>query len=98
MTKEEKAPCNMEQIKNKLEEQFLLLAERSKSTYGKELADLTNAMIKVALILAPKLQNQSFYEVSTCHPYVVQLPVEDLLALYVARAEERNRSGRAQRI
>jgi len=95
---DKKAPCSTEQIKNTLEEQFLFLANRSKATYGKELADLTDAMIKVAFILAPELQNQSFYAASTYHPYVVQLPVEDLLALYVAKAEEVHRSGAARRI
>lgn len=58
---EKKAPYNTEQIKSALEEQFIFLANRSKTTYGKELADLTDAMIKVAFILAPELQNQSFY-------------------------------------
>ena len=32
-------------------------------------------------------ENQSFYGASTNHPYVVQLPVADLVALYAARAE-----------
>lgn len=37
-------------------------------------------------------QSQSFYGASTCHPYVVQLPVRDLIDLYVARAEAFHRS------
>ena len=32
-------------------------------------------------------ESQSFYGASTNHPYVVQLPVADLVALYAARAE-----------
>ncbi len=95
---EEKAPYDTEQIKNKLKEQFLFLAERSKEAYGKELVDLTNAMISLAGVLAPELHNQSFYAASTCHPYVVQLPIEDLLELYVARAKERNAAYLARRI
>lgn len=95
---DKKAPCSTEQIKSTLEEQFLFLANRSKATYGKELADLTDAMIKVAFILAPELQNQSFYAASTYHPYVVQLPVKDLLALYAARIEEKQSSGHSRRI
>ena len=37
-------------------------------------------------------ENQSFYAASTNHPYVVQLPVADLIALYAARAELYTRS------
>lgn len=37
-------------------------------------------------------ESQSFYGASTNHPYVVQLPVADLVALYAARAELYTRS------
>lgn len=86
------------QIKETLEKQFELLSERSKETSGKELADLTNTMINLAAILLPEFQSQSFYAASINHPYVVQLPIKDLIELYVARAERANECGRASRI
>ena len=86
------------QIKETLEKQFELLSERSKETSGKELADLTNTMINLAAILLPEFQSQSFCAASINHPYVVQLPIKDLVELYVARAERANECGRASRI
>ena len=84
-------------IKETLEKQFDLLAERSTQTYGAELANLTDAMINLAVILESDVQNQAFYAASTRHPYVVQLPIEDLLALHVARAEQARQSGTFRR-
>lgn len=39
-----------------------------------------------------QLENQSFYGASTNHPYEVQLPVKDLVDLYVARDARLHRS------
>ena len=86
------------QIKETLEKQLELLSERSVKTSGKELADLTNEMIKLAAILSPEVQSQSFYAASTHHPYVVQLPAEDLVELYATRYERAHECGRASRI
>ena len=51
------------------------------------LADVTEQMVQIAAVLLGQEESQSFYGVSKCHPYVVQLPAEDLVALYAARAE-----------
>lgn len=44
-----------------------------------------------------RCESQSFYADSTNHPYVVQLPVKDLVDLYVARAEILHRSSHAHK-
>lgn len=48
----------MATIKETLEKQFELLAERSKQTYGQELASLTEQMINLAVVLDSDLQSQ----------------------------------------
>ena len=86
------------QIKETLEKQFELLSKRSEEIQGKELADLTMAMINLVPFISPEFQSQSFYAASINHPCVVQLPAKDLVELYVARAERANECGRASRI
>ena len=76
---------NEEDIKKILEKQLQLLSEESKRSSAKNLCKLSEQMRAIAQILLG--QSQSFYEASTNHPYVVQLPVEDLIDLYAARAQ-----------
>lgn len=52
-----------------------------------ETCKLTDILIRLAQILDPSLrQNQSFFGANSSHPYVLQIPAQDLLALYAARA------------
>ena len=83
-------------IKKMLYEQLELLVKQSKNiqfstndteklvNLNKEIVSLADCLLHY-LPLVP--QNQSFYGVSTNHPYVVQLPAKDLVDLYVARAQ-----------
>ena len=57
-----------EKIKETLSKQFDFLAQRSANTYGAELADLTNAMINLALFLESDEQNLSFYAAGSRQP------------------------------
>ena len=75
------------EVKETLEKQLELLSERSKTVDDMCLADVTEQMVQIAALLLDREKSQSFYGASTCHPYVVQLPVEDLVDLYAARAE-----------
>lgn len=87
----------MDEIKETLEKQLELLYERSKTVDDMCLADITEQMVQIAALLLDREKSQSFYGASTCHPYVVQLPVEDLVDLYAARAERWNRQGVSHR-
>ena len=78
-------------VKETLEKQLQLLSERSEKAHDTEIVELTEAMVAVANLLLALDGNQSFYEASTSHPYVVQLPAEDLVDLYAARAERLSR-------
>ena len=81
----------MDKIKEMLEKQLQLLSERSESATDEELCDISGEMVKVAQLILAIDGNLSFYGASTNHPYVVQLPAEDLVDLYAARAERMNR-------
>ena len=85
------------EVKRTLEKQLELLSERSRTVEDMCLADVTEQMVQIAALLLDREKSQSFYGASTCHPYVVQLPVEDLVALYAARAERWNRQGVSHR-
>lgn len=74
-----------DEIKKILEKQLQLLSEESESASTEDMCKLSEQIRAIALILLQ--QNQSFYEASTNHPYAVQLPVEDLVDLYAARAQ-----------
>ena len=77
-----------EDYKKILEQQLLLLSEKSNDTWSTdELCQLTDKILNLVMFLEPEFQNQSFYAASTGHPYVVQLPAADLVDLYAARAE-----------
>lgn len=82
-------------IKKILEKQLQLLSEESECVSTDELCRLSEQMRAIALILLG--QNQSFYEASIGHPYVVQLPAEDLVDLYAARAQLLHRQGQSRR-
>lgn len=62
-----------------------------------DICKLTAQMVSLAQALDPELRSQSFYEASTNHPYVVQLPVADLVDLYAARAQLLRRQGQSRR-
>lgn len=87
-----------EKAKEILLKQMELLQQKSQeSTASAEaLVVLSTAMAAVANVLLGG--NQSFYGDGTCHPYVVQLPVEDLIGLYAARARRAGRETVAQRM
>ena len=82
-------------VKEILEKQLQLLSEESENATTDELCQLSEQMRAIALILLG--QSQSFYEASTGHPYVVQLPAEDLVDLYAARAQLLHRQGQSRR-
>ena len=82
-------------IKKILEKQLQLLSEESECSSAEELCKLSEQMRAIAQILLG--QSQSFYEASTNHPYVVQLPVTDLVDLYAARAQLLHRQGQSRR-
>ena len=95
-----KGDLNMEDVKEILEKQLQLLSEVSenlrRSDYpARDLTKLSVAMTGIASLLLQK--NQSFYEASTSHPYVVQLPAKDLVDLYAARAQLLHRRGASHR-
>ena len=73
------------EINKILEKHLQLLCEKSKGSSVDELCKLSEQIRAIGQLLL--WQNQSFYEVSTNHPYVVQLPVKDLVDLYAARAQ-----------
>ena len=78
------------EIEKILTEQLKLLGEVSKKSDEKQLKNLTDAMIEIVMLIEPESRNQSFYGASTCHPYEIQLPVADLVDLYVGRAAYAN--------
>ena len=82
-------------IKKILEKQLQLLSEESEHASAANLCELSEQMGVIAQILLG--QNQSFYEASTNHPYVVQLPATDLVDLYVARAQLLHHQGRSRK-
>lgn len=89
-----------EKVKEILEKQLQLLSEVSENFDAYEmdasiLPEFSLAMVEIASLLLQK--NQSFYEASTSHPYVVQLPAKDLVDLYAARAELLHRRGASHR-
>ena len=87
-----------EKAKEILLKQMELLQQKSQE--AKESAEalvvLSTAMVAVANVLRDG--TQSFYGDGTCHPYVVQLPVKDLIELYAARARRVGRETVAQRM
>lgn len=85
-------------VKKILYKQLELLAERSKfkNISVNELTQLNKEIVNLAQVLL-EVQNQSFYGASTNHPYVVQLPVGDLLDLYAARAQRFHQSSESHR-
>lgn len=85
-----------EDIKKILEKQLQLLSEESKRSSAENLCKLSEQMRAIAQILLG--QSQSFYEASTSHPYVVQLPVKDLIDLYAARYKQAHSSGQTHEL
>ena len=73
-----------ESIKKILLKQLELLQQKAENANTDQLIAMSAAMAAIAQALM--VGSQSFYGGGTCHPYVVQLPVEDLIALYAARA------------
>ena len=84
-------------VKETLEKQLQLLAERSANASNENIVELTESMVSVAKVLLALDGNQSFYAASTGHPYVVQLPAADLVDLYAARAELLHRRGQCHK-
>ena len=87
-------PSN-ESTRKILEKQLQLLSEYSMNLQWDvdDICKLTAQMVSLAQTLDTELRSQSFYAASTNHPYVVQLPVADLVDLYVAREEAYYQSG-----
>lgn len=83
------------EINKILEKHLQLLCEKSKGSSVDELCKLSEQIRAIGQLLL--WQNQSFYEASTNHPYVVQLPVKDLVDLYAARAQLLHRRGQSRR-
>ncbi len=85
------------ETKEILEKQLELLSEVSKQAKLNELwddlKDFSDRMVAIAQVLRSE-QNRSFYGASTNHPYVVQLPVKDLIDLYAARYKQAHSSSR----
>ena len=71
-----------------LKKQFNSLLKRLDYTDDSDvICNITDRLIRLAYILDPALrQNQSFFGENANHPYVLQIPAQDLLALYAARA------------
>ena len=86
-----------DEIKEKLEKQFELLSERSETAAGVELAELTNAMINLSAVLDSDKQSRFSYAGLKYYPAVLQLPIEDLIALRSAKLELENDSCRYKR-
>ena len=86
-----------DQVKKELLKQMELLQQKSQDPglNADSLAKLTDAMVSVSMVLLGG--SQSFYGAGTHHPYVVQLPAEDLVELYVARAQRARRTGESHR-
>ena len=85
-----------ESIKKLLLKQVELLQQKSENASTEQLIAISAAM--AALVQALAVGSQSFYGARTCHPYVVQLPAEDLVALYAARARRYGQEIVAQRM
>ena len=85
-----------ESIKKILLKQIELLQQKSEDASTEQLIALSAAMAAIAQPLVAG--SQSFYGAGTCHPYVVQLPAEDLVALYAARARRYGQETVAQRM
>lgn len=84
-----------------LEKQLELLSKASETTLQQEdwdsLNELSKSMAAIAQVLRSE-QNRSFYGASTNHPYVVQLPVKDLIDLYAARYKQAHSSGQTHEL
>lgn len=74
-------------VQETLEKIFHELAERAITANNNEICLFTEKLIQVAQLIDPALrQNQFFFGENSHHPYAVQIPARDLLALYAARA------------
>ncbi|MBR3746053.1 MAG: hypothetical protein IKP64_00985 [Selenomonadaceae bacterium] len=74
-------------VQETFEELFTHLAEIAKASESVTACEIVDRLIRLALILDPVLrQNQSFFGENSSHPYALQIPSRDLLALYAARA------------
>ena len=74
-----------------------LLQQKSRvsSISTDNLAKLASAMVSIDVVLQGG--SQSFYGAEIRHPYVAQLPAEDLVALYVARVQRVRQRGESHR-
>ena len=74
-------------VQETFEKLFQELAECARNASDKDSCSIVDRLIQLAHVIDPALrQNQSFFGENAHHPYVLQIPSKDLLALYAARA------------
>lgn len=74
-------------VQETFEKIFQNLATRTEHASDSGVCELVDKLIRIAHVIDPALrQNQSFFGENSSHPYALQIPARDLLALYAARA------------
>ena len=74
-------------VQETFEKTFQIVATRIEKASDSDACELVDRLIQIAHVIDPALrQNQSFFGEHSSHPYALQIPARDLLALYAARA------------
>lgn len=70
-------------VQETFEKTFQNLAARIDKASDSKACELVDKLIQIAHVIDPALrQNLSFFGENSSHPYALQLPARDLLALY----------------